>query len=91
MKYTPTVWIDDNEPSICADNLNKLERGLEAVSKDVTTESSGLMSAEDKKKLDSIVAVTAPVVEFTEPADAEQIEDGFNALIQALKDAGVLK
>lgn len=36
MPYTPTIWVDGQEPAINADNLNKLEQGVADASQPVS-------------------------------------------------------
>ena len=32
MNYYPLNWVDDQEPTLCADNLNHIERGVKTAS-----------------------------------------------------------
>ena len=47
MAYTKTVWVNDSKPAINADNLNKIELGIEANDTAITEEASRATAAED--------------------------------------------
>lgn len=55
----------------------------------VTTTVAGLMSAEDKTKLDGITPQAAPTITVTDPADAVNLQEQLDAIVNALKAAGV--
>lgn len=61
-----------------------------------TTTAPGLMSAADKTKLDAlptgggVTPTAAPVITIGDPVDDENVQASFDALIAALKTAGVL-
>lgn len=61
-----------------------------------TTTAPGLMSATDKTKLDGLPAggtltpTAAPTIAIGDPVDDENVQASFDALIAALKTAGVL-
>lgn len=60
----------------------------------VTTSANGLMLATDKVKLDgftgkTVTPVVAPVIDVTEPADAEQLQGEMQKIIDAIKSTGL--
>lgn len=62
-----------------------------------TSTSPGFMSADDKAKLDALPAggsgvtpTAAPTITISDPVDDESVQASFDALIAALKTAGVL-
>lgn len=62
----------------------------------VTTSVNGLMLAADKVKLDNLVSgaftpVDAPVIDITEPTDAEQVQGEIQKFIDAVKSTGLFK
>lgn len=46
MAYTKTVWVNDEKPAINADNLNKIEQGIEDVQTAVSTETTNRQAAD---------------------------------------------
>lgn len=55
-----------------------------------TGSAAGFMSAADKAKLDSLTPQAAPTIAVSDPADAANLQEQFDALVNALKAAGVL-
>lgn len=37
MAYTPTEWVDDESPAINAENLNKMEQGIQTAQETAET------------------------------------------------------
>lgn len=54
-----------------------------------TTTTPGLMSAADKTKLDGITPQAAPTITVTDPADAVNLQEQLDAIVNAMKAAGV--
>lgn len=46
MAYTKTVWVNDEKPAINADNLNKIEQGIEDAQTAVSTETTSRQAAD---------------------------------------------
>lgn len=100
--FTPTIGA--TATTAMAGNTPLLQIGTTATTAkagnwtppNVTTTANGLMLATDKVKLDSLVSgaivpVDAPVIDVTEPTDAEQVQGEIQKLVNALIEAKVFK
>lgn len=101
MAYTKKNWksgdtiteqaLNNMEQGIAAADAKNTEQdgkiaALEGKTGEVTTAKAGLMSAEDKKKLDGIKQAAA----VTEASGEQVTKAEFKALLDALKTAGIM-